>query len=283
MDFGVVLQTTPPAARVVELARQAEVLGFSEDEREGIAAALEGVGMAVAAMISSRDELAASNAGLAIYFEILSTAIKRARAVGGCPFVDTMVDRFEALSDVPDAMPESLETCVAASMSDGFHTMAMGATNVMAALLSRPAAYAQVRSNTGLVSSVVSEGLRLHAPLSMFYRHVSEDMEYDGLMLPRGQVLSVLWGAGNTDPAVYPDPGHYDLTRPRRPSTTFGTGEQLCPGRDLVAAMATAVVKALSAADVSVELLAPVTWTETPPINTVNIATGTPVCLRRAT
>ena len=29
MDFGVVLQTTPPAARVVELARQAEVLGFS--------------------------------------------------------------------------------------------------------------------------------------------------------------------------------------------------------------------------------------------------------------
>ena len=29
MDFGVVLQTTPPASRVVELARQAEMLGFS--------------------------------------------------------------------------------------------------------------------------------------------------------------------------------------------------------------------------------------------------------------
>jgi probable F420-dependent oxidoreductase len=29
MDFGVVLQTTPPASRVVDLARQAEMLGFS--------------------------------------------------------------------------------------------------------------------------------------------------------------------------------------------------------------------------------------------------------------
>ena len=29
MDFGVVLQTTPPAARVIELARQAELRGFS--------------------------------------------------------------------------------------------------------------------------------------------------------------------------------------------------------------------------------------------------------------
>ena len=29
MDFGVVLQTNPPAWRVVELARQAELLGFT--------------------------------------------------------------------------------------------------------------------------------------------------------------------------------------------------------------------------------------------------------------
>ena len=29
MDFGVVLQTNPPASRVVELARQAELLGFT--------------------------------------------------------------------------------------------------------------------------------------------------------------------------------------------------------------------------------------------------------------
>src|SRR6202011_2986867 len=29
MDFGVVLQTNPPASRVVELARQAELYGFS--------------------------------------------------------------------------------------------------------------------------------------------------------------------------------------------------------------------------------------------------------------
>ena len=28
MDFGVVLQATPPAARVIELARQAELHGF---------------------------------------------------------------------------------------------------------------------------------------------------------------------------------------------------------------------------------------------------------------
>jgi len=29
MDFGVVLQTDPPASRVVELARMAEDLGFT--------------------------------------------------------------------------------------------------------------------------------------------------------------------------------------------------------------------------------------------------------------
>jgi hypothetical protein len=29
MDIGVVLQTTPPAARVIDLAKRAETLGFS--------------------------------------------------------------------------------------------------------------------------------------------------------------------------------------------------------------------------------------------------------------
>ena len=29
MDIGVVLQTTPPAARVIELAKRADALGFS--------------------------------------------------------------------------------------------------------------------------------------------------------------------------------------------------------------------------------------------------------------
>lgn len=256
-----------------------EVLGMTEEEQARLVASLPAVGLAVSASIRSREELAFSNAGLADYFSIVIGAMKRVRGTGRCVFVDTMMDRLDMVES-SDSLPESLDSCIAASMSDGFHTMAMGSNNVAAALFSRPEDHNRVIADPSLVRAAVSEGLRIHAPLSLFYRYVAQDFEHDGLCLKKGQVLSMLWGAGNLDPAVHNRPGDYDLSRAAAALTTFGTGSQLCPGRDLVGMKAATVLKVLTGPDFQLKLEGDVAWTTTPPINTVNIAVTTPVSLR---
>ncbi len=81
--------------------------------------------------------------------------------------------------------------------------------------------------------AAVEEALRLDPPVHMFTRHAYEDVELFGHQFRRGDEVGLLLGAANRDPALWPDPDHFDPARPARTNVSFGAGAHFCIGAPL--------------------------------------------------
>jgi cytochrome P450 len=85
----------------------------------------------------------------------------------------------------------------------------------------------------GLTSAHVEEALRFDAPLHMFTRYALEDLEYNGIHLKKGELVGLMLGAANRDPARYADPDVFNPQRELFPHTSFGAGIHFCVGAPL--------------------------------------------------
>jgi cytochrome P450 len=60
---------------------------------------------------------------------------------------------------------------------------------------------------------------------------VLSDVVHDGVLLPAGTSVAMLWGSPNLDPEVFAGPWRFRWDRAAQPLLTFGGGAHLCPGR----------------------------------------------------
>jgi cytochrome P450 len=105
--------------------------------------------------------------------------------------------------------------------------------NGMDALLQRPHEIDRLRDNPDLIRSGIEELLRFDAPVQFSSRVVKEEMELCGVDLHPGDVLMILFGAANRDPAQFKDPDTLDLTRSHNAHLSFGAGAHFCLGNQL--------------------------------------------------
>ncbi|MEO6609079.1 MAG: cytochrome P450 [Aestuariivirga sp.] len=90
------------------------------------------------------------------------------------------------------------------------------------------------RGITGpMTPELVDEILRFDAPLHMFTRYSLEDLEFNGLKLKKGEVVGLMLGAANHDPAKFDNPGQFIPTRDPNPHVSFGAGIHFCIGAPL--------------------------------------------------
>ncbi|MGH2884660.1 MAG: cytochrome P450 [Solirubrobacteraceae bacterium] len=81
---------------------------------------------------------------------------------------------------------------------------------------------------------VVQEGLRWVPPVGYTDRWASVDTELGGVPIARGDYLIGVIHAANRDPATFPDPDRFDITRDvRRQNFSFGKGIHMCLGVNL--------------------------------------------------
>ncbi|GAB3481487.1 cytochrome P450 family protein [Nocardiopsis coralliicola] len=120
----------------------------------------------------------------------------------------------------------------------GHETTANLIANGTAALLTHPEQRELLQHDRELDQRAVHELMRWCGPiLGTRTRYPAEDIEIDGLRLPRGGPLVALLGAANWDPDVFDDPGRLDLTREpagrRETHVGFSHGPHYCLGAAL--------------------------------------------------
>ena len=84
-------------------------------------------------------------------------------------------------------------------------------------------------------AAAIEELLRYDPPLQLFERWVLEDgVEVDGMPVPRGERIAVLFGAANRDPRVFASPDAFDVGRANAAEhISFGRGIHVCIGAPL--------------------------------------------------
>ncbi|MEU5726493.1 cytochrome P450 [Micromonospora sp. NPDC047738] len=137
-------------------------------------------------------------------------------------------DRDRALSEA------ELVTTTFLLLFAGHQTTADFLGNATLALLTHPEQLELLRTTPQLLPSAIEELLRFDGPLPVASpRIATEDVEYEGVCIPRGSIVGVVINAANHDPAHFTDPDQLDLRRVRGPHLGFGHGVHYCLGVSL--------------------------------------------------
>jgi len=106
--------------------------------------------------------------------------------------------------------------------------------NTTWALLWHPEQLGLLEADPDLWPGAVQEGLRWVPPVGYTDRWASVDTELGGVPIARGDYLIGVIHAANRDPATFPDPDRFDITREvRRQNFSFGKGIHMCLGVNL--------------------------------------------------
>ncbi|HET9141146.1 cytochrome P450 [Actinophytocola sp.] len=135
-----------------------------------------------------------------------------------------------------DALPrdEELVANLLTMFNAGYVTTTHLIGNALTLLLDRPRlAAALVAGSQRIAAAVVEETLRYEPPTHFSIRWATADTEVDGIPVPEGSRILVLFGAANRDPARFADPDVFDPSRPDNHSLSFGGGLHYCLGAAL--------------------------------------------------
>ena len=91
----------------------------------------------------------------------------------------------------------------------------------------------QLVEQPDIIPQAIEELLRWETPVPGVARVAMQDVEVGGCPISKGERVSPLLGAANTDPAEFPDPELVDFTRNPNRHRAFGGGPHRCLGSHL--------------------------------------------------
>ncbi|MET9914429.1 cytochrome P450 [Streptomyces sp. NPDC006476] len=229
----------------------AEQLGLSRDQAAHVQELMEEMNLTFL-LTRSPEQSQRMFSAVATYMDVVGDAVRKAWAKRDNEMLLGMAADLAAID--LEGEPEDIGTLVAANFFDGFHTVGVAIVNVVYRLLVDAAAHTQVRADQSLVTNAFFEGTRLESPLMVSQRLALQHVEHQGVFIPAGTPVVMVWAAANRDPEVFADPDSYQLTRPILHGTTFGGGGHLCPGRNVARMLTETVVTALTASDIDITL-----------------------------
>ncbi|WP_051819922.1 cytochrome P450 [Streptomyces sp. NRRL S-920] len=161
----------------------------------------------------------------------LRELIERRRERPGDDLISGLIAAYEDGQSLSEQ--EMISTCVL--LLNAGHEATVNATaNGWYALFRNPAQLAALRADPDrLIPTAVEELLRYDTPLQLFERWVLDDIEIDGVTIPRGSELALLFGSANHDPVAFTRPGELDLARRDNPHISFSAGVHYCIGAPL--------------------------------------------------
>jgi cytochrome P450 len=127
---------------------------------------------------------------------------------------------------------ELLTTCVTL-LTAGHETTTNLIGNGLWLLLTHPEQLRLLRERPELMPAAIEEMLRKESPLQRNPRQLAVDVELRGRRLRAGDYVMQVLGAANHDPAQFPNPHRFDITRDPNRHLAFGHGIHFCLGAPL--------------------------------------------------
>jgi cytochrome P450 len=113
------------------------------------------------------------------------------------------------------------------------------------ALLTNYQYWEACRDDRKLIEGAIDEGARWLPTDPTFPRLMMEDVELDGVVVPKGARVDICVGSANRDPARWDDPDRYDIFRPAQYHIGFGLGPHQCLGMNVAKQEMIAAINAL--------------------------------------
>ena len=128
---------------------------------------------------------------------------------------------------------ELIGTCILLLIA-GHETSVNMLANGMYTLLRFPDQWSLLKRQPENLPSAIEEILRYESPLQQAtFRVAGEKFSINGITIEKGQQITALLGAANRDPAQFPDPDNFDITRSPNRHLAFGIGIHFCLGAHL--------------------------------------------------
>jgi cytochrome P450 len=128
---------------------------------------------------------------------------------------------------------ELIATCVLL-LNAGHEASVNGFGNGLVAAMQRPDQLQILRDKPfEVAATAVDEFLRFDAPLHLFERTATADVEIGGVLVREGQKIASLLGSANRDETVFANATEMDITRDPNPHIGFGAGIHFCIGAPL--------------------------------------------------
>src|SRR5581483_11246227 len=151
------------------------------------------------------------------------------------PRDDMVSGLVEARVDGGRLSDEEIVSTVVVLLNAGHEATVNTLWNGVTALLRHPAEWRRLVGGEVAAQAAVEELIRFDPPLQLFERWVLEHgVEIAGTSIPRGEVISMLFGSANRDPRVFEEPDRLDVGRPNAAEHIgFGGGIHVCIGAPL--------------------------------------------------
>ncbi|KFE67682.1 cytochrome P450 [Hyalangium minutum] len=170
-----------------------------------------------------------SNTAIVKLMQYLGKAVQERRANPGRDMLSTMVHaQEEGKLDEGELIANAILILTA-----GHITTVDQLSNGVHMLLTHPEQLRKLRENPGLMKSTVEEVLRFCPAVPFIHRIAAEDFELRGRKIQKGQLVFLGMAAANRDPAVFPDPERFDITRQNNKHLSFAFGPHMCLGAPL--------------------------------------------------
>jgi cytochrome P450 len=128
----------------------------------------------------------------------------------------------------PELLSQSIGLLIA-----GFETTIGLIGNGVLAFCRHPQQWQLLRERPELIDRAVEECLRYDGPILLTVRVTREDTRFGEKTIPADSPVMCILSAANRDPAHFPDPDRFDITRQDNDHLAFGGGVHFCLGAHL--------------------------------------------------
>ena len=180
------------------------------------------------------DRLRAGNAAVREFSEILNDLINHRRAN---PDGAAQGEVLEALIFGEHdgrrlTQEELIQNCIFL-LNAGHETTTSLVGNSIGLLLDHPDEHRRLMTDPDLITSAVEEFLRVESPLQIGNRLAGQDIDLGDIVVPKGTYIHTSIAGANRDPAAFPDPDRFDISRSPNRHIAFITGIHVCLGATL--------------------------------------------------